>query len=414
MKSVYSVSQVNQYIKNLFMSDYALSNIYIKGEVSNCKYHSSGHIYFTLKDRGGVIGCVMFASSRRGLKFQMEEGQQVIALGNISVYERDGKYQLYVKEIILDGLGLLYQKFEELKAELERAGYFKQELKKPLPLYPEKIGIVTAKTGAAIQDILNIAARRNPYIQLVLFAAQVQGEGSAQSVIRGIKALEAYGVDVMIVGRGGGSIEDLWAFNEAQVADAIYQCKVPVISAVGHETDITIADFVADLRAPTPSAAAELAIPDYMAVTGRLYEYHFKLDTSIGRIIDLYRNKLDMAGMKLEHLSPSNQINEKFQYLSGLEDALKAAMDKRLAENKYRLAILGERLNGVSPHKKLSQGYSYLTDQNKLPVKSIKSISKEDVVFISLIDGDIEASVKETYEQRSRKYGEGKDFGGGI
>jgi len=400
MKSVYSVSQVNQYIKNLFVSDYALSNIYIKGEVSNCKYHSSGHIYFTLKDRGSVISCVMFASARRGLKFQMKEGQQVIALGSISVYERDGKYQLYAKEIIPDGSGLLYQKFAELKEELEKAGYFRPEIKKPVPMYPKKVGIVTAKTGAAIQDILNIAARRNPYIQLVLFPAQVQGEGSAASIVRGIRALEAYGVDVMIVGRGGGSIEDLWAFNEAKVADAIYQCQLPVISAVGHETDTTIADFVADMRAPTPSAAAELAIPDYMAVANRLYEYHFKLDTSIGRIIDLYKNKLDIARLKLEHLSPSNQVSEKLQYLSGLEDALKAAMNQRLAQNRHRLAILGERLNGVSPHQKLSQGYSYLADEHQLPIKSIKNVSKGDRIFISLIDGDIEASVKETYEQR--------------
>lgn len=400
MKSVYSVSQVNQYIKNLFVSDYALANIYIKGEVSNCKYHSSGHIYFTLKDRGGVIGCVMFASSRRGLKFQMKEGQQVIALGNVSVYERDGRYQLYAKEIILDGSGLLYQRFEELKARLGQAGYFRPEIKKALPGYPKKVGIVTAKTGAAIQDILNIAVRRNPYIQLVLFPARVQGEGASESVARGIKALEAYGVDVMIIGRGGGSIEDLWAFNEAKVAEAIYQCNVPVISAVGHETDTTIADFVADMRAPTPSAAAELAIPDYMAVSTRLQEYSHKLDASMGRQINFYRNKLDMAGIKLAHLSPSNQINEKLQYLSGLADSLQAAMDGQLAKSRHRLAILGERLNGMSPHQKLSQGYSYLANKNKLPIKSIKNISKEELIFISLIDGDIEASVKEIYEKR--------------
>lgn len=330
----------------------------------------------------------------------MKEGQQVIALGNVSVYERDGRYQLYAKEIILDGSGLLYQRFEELKARLGQAGYFRPEIKKALPGYPKKVGIVTAKTGAAIQDILNIAVRRNPYIQLVLFPARVQGEGASESVARGIKALEAYGVDVMIIGRGGGSIEDLWAFNEAKVAEAIYQCKVPVISAVGHETDTTIADFVADMRAPTPSAAAELAIPDYMAVSTRLQEYSHKLDASMGRQINFYRNKLDMAGIKLAHLSPSNQINEKLQYLSGLADSLQAAMDGQLAESRHRLAILGERLNGMSPHQKLSQGYSYLANKNKSPIKSIKNISKEELIFISLIDGDIEASVKEIYEKR--------------
>jgi len=403
MKNVYSVSEVNQYIKNLLINDYPLSHIYIKGEVSNCKYHSSGHIYFTLKDQGGVISCVMFASSRRGLKFQMKEGQQVIALGNVSVYERDGKYQLYTKEIILDGSGLLYQRFEELKDKLAKAGYFRPEIKKPLPQYPEKVGIVTAKTGAAIQDIINIARRRNPYIQLVLFPAQVQGEGSADSIIRGIKALEAYGVELLIVGRGGGSIEDLWAFNEAAVAEAIYQCKVPVISAVGHETDTTIADFVADLRAPTPSAAAELAIPDYMAFAGRLYEYSDKLNTSFSRIISLYRNQLNVAGLKLENLSPSNQINEKLQYLSGLHDALTSAIDKRMIKSRHSAAILGERLHGVSPLNKLNQGYSYLTNQDRLPIKSIKNVSKSDVIFVSLIDGDIEAVVNKTHDER-REY----------
>ena len=264
MKNIYSVSQVNQYIKSLISEDYFLSRIYVRGEVSNCKYHSSGHIYFTLKDRGGSVPCVMFAGSRAsGLKFRLSEGQQVIVLGNISVYERDGRYQLYAREIVMEGSGALYAQFEALKKELGELGYFDQDHKKKIPYYPKRIGIVTAKTGAAIQDMIHISSRRNPYIQLILYPAIVQGEQAAPSIVKGIEYLDALGVDVMIVGRGGGSIEDLWAFNEKEVAEAIFNCQTPVISAVGHETDWTIADLVADLRAPTPSAAAEIAVPEW-------------------------------------------------------------------------------------------------------------------------------------------------------
>ena len=260
MRSVYSVGQVNSYIKNMFTQDFMLGRIYVKGEVSNCKYHTSGHIYFSLKDETGTIACVMFAGQRGGLAFRMREGQQVIVLGSVNVYERDGRYQLYAKEIILDGAGLLYEKFEKLKQELEEMGMFEQEYKRPIPPFASTVGIVTAPTGAAIRDIIHIASRRNPYVQLYLCPALVQGEDAAESIADGIRRLDAFGVDVIIVGRGGGSIEDLWAFNEEIVARAIFACQTPVISAVGHETDTTIADYVADLRAPTPSAAAELAV----------------------------------------------------------------------------------------------------------------------------------------------------------
>ena len=234
MKNIYSVSQVNQYIKSLISEDYFLSRIYVRGEVSNCKYHSSGHIYFTLKDRTGAIACVMFAGSRAsGLKFRLTEGQQVIVLGNINVYERDGRYQLYAREIIMEGFGRLYAQFEALKKELGDQGYFAQEHKKALPFYPKRIGIVTARTGAAIQDMIHVASRRNPYIQLILYPATVQGEAAAPSIVRGIQYLDALGVDVMIVGRGGGSIEDLWAFNEKEVAEAIYHCNTPLFQRLG-------------------------------------------------------------------------------------------------------------------------------------------------------------------------------------
>ena len=258
MQNVYTVRQVNAYIKSMFTQDVVLRSIYMKGEVSNCKYHTSGHIYFSLKDESGTISCVMFASARKGLAFGMKNGQQVLVLGNISVYERDGTYQLYASRILLDGAGLLYEKFEALKAELEEMGMFDPVYKKPIPPFVKKLGVVTAPTGAAVRDIIQISRRRNPGIQIILYPALVQGEGAAESVAKGIAMLDAYGVDVIIAGRGGGSIEDLWAFNEEETARVIFSCNTPVISAVGHETDTTIADYVADLRAPTPSAAAEL------------------------------------------------------------------------------------------------------------------------------------------------------------
>lgn len=244
LKNVYTVKQVNAYIKNMFTQDFMLNRLYVKGEVSNCKYHPSGHIYFSLKDESGTIACVMFAGSRSGLSFRMQEGQQVVVLGSVSVYERDGRYQMYAREIILDGAGELYLKFEALKKELEEMGMFAQEYKRPIPQFVKKVGIVTASSGAAVRDIINIAARRNPYVQLILCPAKVQGEGAAESIVQGIRMLEEQDVDVMIVGRGGGSIEDLWAFNEEIVARAIFESRVPVISAVGHETDTTIADYV--------------------------------------------------------------------------------------------------------------------------------------------------------------------------
>lgn len=257
MSNVYTVGQVNSYIKNMFSQDFMLNRISVRGEVSNCKYHPSGHIYFSLKDGSGAIACVMFASQRKGLAFSMKNGDKVVVSGSIAVYERDGRYQIYAREISLEGAGLLYERFLKLKTELEEMGMFAPEYKQPVPSFIRRLGVVTASSGAAIQDIIHITRRRNPYVQIILYPALVQGEGSADSVAEGIRALDAVGVDTIIVGRGGGSMEDLWSFNEETVARAIFQCTTPVISAVGHETDWTIADFVSDLRAPTPSAAAD-------------------------------------------------------------------------------------------------------------------------------------------------------------
>ena len=263
MASIYSVTQVNSYIKNMFVQDYLLNRISVRGEISNCKYHTSGHIYFTLKDKSGTLSAVMFAGQRKGLNFQLQEGQQIIVTGSVDVYERDGRYQLYAREIKREGVGDLFERFQKLRDELEEMGMFAPEYKQPIPRYARTVGVVTASTGAAIRDIMNISARRNPYVQLVLYPALVQGEQAKYSIVEGIRTLDLMGLDVIIVGRGGGSIEDLWAFNEEMVARAIFECETPVISAVGHETDVTIADYVADMRAPTPSAAAELAVFDY-------------------------------------------------------------------------------------------------------------------------------------------------------
>ena len=310
MRSVYSVGQVNSYIKNMFTQDFMLGRIYVKGEVSNCKYHTSGHIYFSLKDETGMIACVMFAGQRGGLAFRMREGQQVIVLGSVNVYERDGRYQLYAKEIILDGAGLLYEKFEKLKQELEEMGMFEQEYKRPIPSFASSVGIVTAPTGAAIRDIIHIASRRNPYVQLYLCPALVQGEDAAESIADGIRRLDAFGVDVIIVGRGGGSIEDLWAFNEEIVARAIFACQTPVISAVGHETDTTIADYVADLRAPTPSAAAELAVYEYDVVRVYLDEAERKLKRALSHVVEEKRNQVMQRAQRLSYLHPQVKLNE--------------------------------------------------------------------------------------------------------
>ena len=397
--NVYTVKQVNAYIKNMFTQDFMLNRIYVKGEVSNCKYHTSGHIYFSLKDESGTIACVMFAGQRGGLSFHMSEGQQVVVLGSVSVYERSGSYQLYAKEIRLDGDGVLYERFQMLKRELEEMGMFAGEYKKPVPAYAKTVGIVTAPTGAAIRDIMNIAARRNPYVQLILYPAQVQGTGAKESIVRGIRALEAYGVDVMIVGRGGGSIEDLWAFNEEEVARAIFNCRIPVISAVGHETDTTIADYVADLRAPTPSAAAELAVSDYRQTKELLREYERKMSRMLEQQIRIKKLKLQEFQTKLGFLHPRYRLQERQQHLVDLEDRLRLLMERRMQMARHKMALYAERMKGLSPLEKLSQGYSYVAGEDGMAVKSITQIRPKEELSIYVTDGVIRASVREIREE---------------
>lgn len=393
MKNTYSVGQVNRYIKNMFTQDYLLQKIYVKGEVSNCKYHTSGHIYFSLKDETGTMSCVMFAGHRRGLAFSMKDGDKVIVGGSVDVYERDGRYQLYAKEITLEGAGALYERYLALKQELEEMGMFAGEYKQPIPKFIRRLGVVTAPTGAAVQDIRNISYRRNPYLQIILYPALVQGAGAAESIVKGIRMLDGLNVDVIIVGRGGGSIEDLWAFNEEIVARAIFECRTPVISAVGHETDFTIADFVADLRAPTPSAAAELAVNDYRSVVESVSAYRQRMYRAMSTHLDFYRSRLANFSTKFGYLSPEYRLREQRQRLADTESSLQNAMEGKLKENRHRLSLYVERFTGLSPLRKLNQGFSYVADREKRTLTSVKQVKNGDTIYISVTDGTIEAKV---------------------
>ena len=392
-KNVYTVGQVNSYIKNMFQQDFMMNRIYVKGEVSNCKYHTSGHIYFTLKDASGALPAVLFAGNRKGIGFTMKNGDNVIVLGSISVYERDGKYQLYAREILPDGEGLLYQRFQQLKKELEEMGMFAPEYKQPIPKYIRKLGIVTAPTGAAIRDIQNISGRRNPYVQAILYTSLVQGDGAAQSIVNGIYALERLGVDVIIVGRGGGSMEDLWAFNEEIVARAIFECSVPIISAVGHETDTTIADYVADLRAPTPSAAAELAVYDIRELEGALLSFQLELNRAFNGKLERAEEQIRQYEGRLRLLSPQNQLNEKRQVVADLEDKLRIRMEQQLVQKKHGLELLAERLEALSPVKKLSQGYAFVADKEGRGVSDASRLQVGDGLDIHMLNGKVSVEV---------------------
>ena len=418
MRNVYSVSQINRYIKNMFADDYILHSVLVRGEVSNCKYHSSGHIYFTLKDASGTLSCVMFAGRRRGLSFRMQEGDQVIVAGTVDVYERDGRYQLYADKIILDGAGQLNARFEQLKRRLEESGMFDEMYKKPIPRYIRRLGVVTAPTGAAVQDIINISLRRDPYLQIILFPAIVQGSEAAGSICQGIRTLDEYGVDVIIIGRGGGSLEDLWAFNEEIVAEAVFNCNTPIISAVGHETDTVITDYVADLRAPTPSAAAELAVFSYEQFQRDLQMYAGRLAVSMDKRIYALRRHAESLRRELVHLSPSSRIRDRRMYTAQCEEKLALAMERKIQECRRR-ADVGERLQvrmdrklseaagsmrlyaaqleQRSPIAKLSGGYGYISDEKGVAVLSVDKTEPGDLLTIQLRDGRIDATVERVH-----------------
>lgn len=418
MNNVYSVGQINNYIRRMFQQDILLSRVYVRGEVSNLKYHTSGHIYFSLKDETGTLSCVMFAGNRRGLTFEMKNGDKVICAGNFDVYTRGGNYQMYVKAIRLEGAGLLYERYLKLKAELEEMGMFDKAYKKPVPKYARRIGIVTAPTGAAIRDIQNISRRRNPYVQLILYPALVQGEGAAVSIAKGIEMLDEAGVDVIIAGRGGGSIEDLWAFNEEIVARAIFNCRTPVISAVGHETDTTIADFVADLRAPTPSAAAELAVFDYFEFADTIAVYRRRLGQGIERRIIKARGDMRYYEVRLGALSPKNRLRDRRRQLENIEERMRNILKSRIGGERMRASdvsrrmslmaertlrqlqkkysMLVERMRGLNPLDRLKAGFSFVSDEEGRAITRISGVKAGQILNIHVTDGVIKAGVQET------------------
>lgn len=391
MKHIFSVTQINSYIHRIFESDYALKKIYLKGEVSNCKYHSSGHIYFTLKDEKSTLRCVMFSSDRfKGLAFHLEDGQLIEACGNISVYEQAGTYQLYVRKIELAGAGELYVRYERLKQELAEKGYFDFERKKPLPAYPEKIGIVTALTGAAIEDIRSIARRRNQTVQLYLYPAKVQGEGASAEIARGIRYFDKAGVDIIIIGRGGGSIEDLWAFNEMPVADAIYEADTPIISGTGHEVDMTIADYCADVRAATPSAACELAIPDMQSIFTKLSNYREALDMQAEQRCAQLRQQMILLQRQLEAGRPDRKLLKHKLLYERLENCLSQAIKEKYRSRQQMFSRYVDQLSGLAPTNRLKGGYAFAQTKNGRPVASIEQLEKEVPFSLTFSDGEAE------------------------
>ncbi len=394
MEQSFKVSKINAYIKSLFVRDALLSDLWVEGEVSNCKYHPSGHIYFTLKDADAQLACVMFASAvRSGLRFLLREGMSVRVKGYVSVYDRDGRYQLYASRIEQDGIGRLYEEYEALKRRLAQEGLFAPEHKKPIPAFPKRVGIVTARSGAALQDICNVLRRRNPYVQPILVPAQVQGVGAAESVAAGIKRLDRYGVDVIIVGRGGGSIEDLWAFNEELVARTVYECQTPIISCVGHETDTTIIDYVSDLRAPTPSAAAELATKEASALDGFLVDLHASLYAAVLRKLESCRKELNSRKQYLQYNSPSRRLDRKREQVLRYEELLEQRMSRALERSKHRLEMLAAKLHGMSPLAKLGKGYGFVTDEQGRPLTGVENTAVGNRLGIHLADGELTAEV---------------------
>ena len=464
---VYSVGQVNAYIARMFSEDWLLRSITVRGEVSNCTYHSSGHIYFTLKDASGTLACLMFAGKRQGgLSFRMKEGDGVVIDGTIRVFEKQGRYQLYAERIVRDGVGLLNERYELLKKKLEEMGMFAEEYKKPIPRYIRRLGVVTAPTGAAVRDIIQITRRRNPFVQILLCPVLVQGEGAAPSIAAGIRALDGAGVDVIIVGRGGGSLEDLWAFNEEIVAQAVFDCATPIISAVGHEVDTVITDYVADLRAPTPSAAAELAVFDYNRFQADLASCEASLRLDMSRTMQQYRQltktlrhdlirrspamRLETQRMGAEQLTRRLQhamqrkldrcrselvLKDRFRaaaerrimqwrarldltsrYESAMERALTrwrsrmdltvrydAAMERRLRESRHELQFLAAGLEKNSPLTRLSGGYGYVTDAAGRNLTSVSGVRNGDEIHIRMRDGRIRAGVLEIQEDLQGK-----------
>lgn len=401
---ILSVSQLNFYIKSLFESDSKLGDLLIQGEISNLKDHyQSGHLYFSLKDDKSIVKAVMFSSSAKRLKFLPEDGMKVIVRARVSLYEVTGQYQLYVEDMQPDGIGALNLAYEQLKNKLQTEGLFEVKNKKAIPKYPERIGVVTSDTGAAIRDIENILFRRYPIAEVILCPVLVQGESAPEQIVDAINRFnKIMACDVMIIGRGGGSIEDLWAFNDERVARAIYDSKIPIISAVGHETDFTISDFVADLRAPTPSAAAELSVPDINDIFDNLNSYRLCMNKEINFILERNQKELSNLLKSLKSRSPERIIEEKRNNLDILSSSLVRAFECALSYKKEKFTELNSKLDMLSPLKVLSMGYSVAMLRNNKPIKSVKEVSKNDALKLKLADGEICCTVdnEKVYDER--------------
>lgn len=388
-----TVSELNRYMKNKVADDEFLNSVFVKGEISNFKNHYSGHMYFTLKDENSLIKCVMFKTSTATLKFMPKDGMKVLVLGSVSVFERDGVYQIYCKAMQEDGMGSLHEEFERLKAKLEKEGLFAQERKKKIPIMPKIIGVLTSRTGSVIRDIINVSTRRNPNVYLRLLPVPVQGEGAAEKIAEAILTMNEQNLaDVIIIARGGGSLEDLWPFNEEIVARAIAGSKIPIISAVGHETDFTIADFVADLRAPTPSAAAELAVAD-------INQWENKIENNKNQLKHLLKNKIDVMRLRYEkcmhsrvYTNPLQPINDSYLKLDTLLKRLQNEMQKEIKDQRNHFTNIIAKLETLSPLHTLMRGYTITQKENTI-VNSAKLLQKEDKVQLKFYDGEKEAKI---------------------
>ena len=423
-----TVSRLNSYVRGILWEDMNLRGVKVRGEVSNCTYATSGHIYFTLKDAGASVRCLMFRSRAVGLNFRLKDGMGVIVTGDVDLYEAGGQYQLKVSSAVKDGTGVLYERYEQLKARLKAEGLFDEAHKKPLPAYPASVGIVTARTGKAIHDIVTNATRRNPWIQLVFCPASVQGEGAASTLIRGIRALESYGVDVIIIGRGGGSIEELWEFNDERLARTVYNCSIPVISAVGHDSDTTIIDYVADRVASTPTAAAELAVPDMVKIAAYLDQMRGRLDgimqsqaagaraqaahyaaqlraLSPGRVLQDRKQSLDTARKRMQVMM-EHRLSDGKQSLLEQENSLVRLMNQRMEDARNRNALYAQKLHGLSPLRQLERGYAYVSNEEGHGVSSISQAPQGSILQIEVTDGRIRAKAEEIIPVIRERIGE--------
>jgi len=384
-----TVTELNKYVKDMLDSSEILQNVLIKGELSNFKLHYTGHMYFTLKDKSSLIKGVMFKTYAGNLKFKPEDGMSVIIYGSVSVFERDGIYQIYAKDMMLDGIGALYAEFEKLKTKLQAQGMFDETHKKAIPHYVETVGVISSKTGSVIQDILNVSKRRNPNIHIKLFASAVQGEGAKEQIAHGIELFNRLkNVDVIILARGGGSLEDLWPFNEEMVANAIYNSEIPVISAVGHETDFSISDFVADLRAPTPSAAAELAVFDVADTKWKIQNYSNSLRVLLNKKLEITKNRYKSVLSTKPFTQPLSSVQDKYQIIDNLVKELKYNFEKVYNNNKTKFIEVTSILDSISPLKTLQRGYAIVANKDGQTIKSVKQLNVEDIVNVNFVDGN--------------------------